>query len=177
MNTNLETIVKRDGKRAPFDKKKILAAIEKSFLSLNISDIATVANLTDQVVNLVVARYPQEVELTVENIQDIAEEILMKNGHFKVARNYIVYREKHKVDRQETALTQIREQKLEIVVDESHKAIFDPQIINDRIVNIASDLTKIDVLTIVESVSKQVYEGITKKEIDLLVLGSAKERI
>lgn len=42
------------------------------------------------------------ISLTVEGIQDIVEVTLMKTGHHDVARDYIIYRDKHKIMRDDS---------------------------------------------------------------------------
>ena len=63
-------------------------------------------------------------KITVEEIQDFVEDTLMANGHHKVAKNYILYREQHKVARVEKTITQIKDNKLEIKVNENDSIIF-----------------------------------------------------
>ena len=173
----IKEIIKRNGERVPFEKTRILSAIEKAFLSENISDIPTVAMLTDQVVNEIINRLGPTELTQVEVVQDVVEEVLMKNSHHKVAKNFILYREKQKLKREDDILTKVADHTLQIQVDDTNKGVFNPEIIRDRLDAIAPDLGKIDLDEIINQVTRQIYEGITKKEIDLLVLGAARERI
>ena len=70
-------IIKRNGKKVPFDKKRIFVAIEKAFMSDNQSDVAMIAMLSDQVVQEMHARFEGQEVLQVESIQDIVEEKLI----------------------------------------------------------------------------------------------------
>ena len=76
------------------------------------TDLVLVANLADQVVNEVSERNANLDQLHVETVQDIVEETLMKNGHYKVAKAYIIYRETHKKVRQEKTIEEIKGGKL-----------------------------------------------------------------
>ncbi|MDA1353294.1 MAG: ribonucleoside-diphosphate reductase subunit alpha [bacterium] len=173
----IREIIKRNGQRVPFEKTRILKAVEKAFLSENISDIPTVATLTDQVVNEITNRLGTTELTQVEVVQDVVEEVLMKNGHHRVAKNFILYREKQKMKREIEILTQVADHTLEIQLDESHKDLFDPEIIRQRLDVIAPDLKEVDCDEIINQVTRQIYQGISKKDIDLLVLGAARERI
>ena len=96
MNQVIDKIIKRNGNVVSFDRQHIFSAIEKAFYSENITDLVLVANLADQVVNEVSLRSDLSQPLHVEVVQDIVEETLMKNGHYKVAKSCIIYRETHK---------------------------------------------------------------------------------
>lgn len=87
-------IKKRDGKIVPFDKAKITDAIFKAAQSLGGKDRKEAERLTEIVVEFVKKRFREEIP-SVENIQDIVEEVLIKEGHAKTAKAYILYREQH----------------------------------------------------------------------------------
>jgi len=175
--SEIEFIIKRNGEKVQFDKKLILRAIENAFKSDNSNDLAAVATLTDEVVNDIISRFGTNPIAHVEVVQDIVEEVLMKNGHHRIAKNYILYREEHKIQRQEDVLSKIKDQQLTIQGEDQEAAVFNPQIIAEILEKTSADLGKISVQELVANVSKQIYDNITKKEIDLLVLAGAKERI
>ena len=49
--------------------------------------------MTNEIIERAESRYPVDLP-SVENIQDIVEEVLIKHGHDQVAKAYILYREK-----------------------------------------------------------------------------------
>jgi len=171
-----ESIVKRNGEKHPFDAERIFRAIEKAFISDNVSDTEAVKNLTDEVITIAQDRL-QTKQVTVENIQDIVEESLMKSGYHRIARNYILYREAHKKQRQQQVLSKIEEKKLRVRISETDHVIFNPNVIEDRLRSLAYDLSHVSVVEMVDAITKQVYDKIPQREIDLLVLGSARDRI
>ncbi|NQY75208.1 MAG: ribonucleoside-diphosphate reductase subunit alpha [Candidatus Margulisbacteria bacterium] len=175
--SHINTLIKRNGEEVPYDKLLILRAVEKAFLSDNVIDPATVAVLTDEVHNTLISRTGPNVILHVEAVQDIVEEILMKNGYHKIAKNYILYRQEHKIARQKKVLSQIKKHTLEVSLSEKESAIFDAKVIQHRLDLIGSDLKHINTKEIIQTVTRQIYDKISKKEIDLLVLGAARERI
>ncbi|WP_022777451.1 anaerobic ribonucleoside-triphosphate reductase [Butyrivibrio sp. AE3009] len=88
-------IIKRSGKEVAFDGGKIIAAIEKANDEVTDEKKLTAGQISD--VERAVEK--QCASLTraasVEEIQDMVEDGLMKSGKFEVARKYITYRYKH----------------------------------------------------------------------------------
>jgi len=102
---SLFTVVKRNGQIAPFRIARIQRAIEaalrdtkgiekESTLPEDIAEI--VQSITTLVVEKLIELAEKGVSLSVEGIQDIVEVTLMDQGYHDVARDYIIYRDKHK---------------------------------------------------------------------------------
>ena len=87
----IESIIKRDGRNAVFDIEKITEAIFKAAQALGGSDRATAAELAAQVVGYL-EEEKKAVNPTVEEIQDAVERILIRNGHTRTAKEFILYR-------------------------------------------------------------------------------------
>ncbi len=91
---DISKIKKRDGRIVPFEKEKITAAIWKAAQAVGGKEYQIALDLTDKVVEI--AQYVDEDEVaTVEGIQDLVERVLVKNGHYKTAKAYILYRKQH----------------------------------------------------------------------------------
>jgi len=86
-------IRKRDGRIVKFEEKKITDAIHKAILAVKRKDGKSAQKLSDQVVAIIEERFKGKIP-TVENVQDIVEEALIKNGYSDVAKAYILYRQK-----------------------------------------------------------------------------------
>ncbi|MBU3965511.1 ribonucleoside triphosphate reductase [Patescibacteria group bacterium] len=101
-------VKKRDGRIVDFDETKINNAIIKAlFASGEILEAEVKKKSLEfsaQVVVILENRFDGHTMPTVEQIQDIAEEVLMKNGLFKTARAYIIYREQHRFLRESEKL-------------------------------------------------------------------------
>ncbi len=85
-------VVKRDGKIASFDLKKISDAITQAFDACNKQYNA---NIIDFLALKVTAEFEPKIEdetISVENIQDSVESVLIKAGYDDVAKAYIIYR-------------------------------------------------------------------------------------
>ncbi|NLO35167.1 MAG: ribonucleoside triphosphate reductase [Clostridiaceae bacterium] len=96
-------IRKRDGRIVPFHREKITWAIFKAANAVGGDDWSIAERLTDQVIGLADARFPDD-GADVESIQDIVEKVLIENGHAKTAKAYILYREKRRSAREANAL-------------------------------------------------------------------------
>lgn len=88
-------IRKRDGRIVNFDRNKITRAIEKSILAVKAKDRAVAERLSRQVMKIVKEKFVVKIP-GVEDIQDIVENVLIRNGLTKVAKAYILYRQKRK---------------------------------------------------------------------------------
>jgi len=82
-------IIKRDRSVVPFKKEKIVLAIFKAATAVGGKDFSTSEKLADEVINIAEERFPNGVA-EVEVIQDIVEQVLIKNGHAKTAKAYIL---------------------------------------------------------------------------------------
>ncbi len=105
------TIVKRNGMIVPFNRERILNALEAAFRdtkkilkpkTLSEELIQTIEQLTHEVVEKAIEMGISGISLTVEGIQDLVEITLMKNGFHDVARDYIIYRDHHKNMREDS---------------------------------------------------------------------------
>ncbi len=177
MNTII-MITKRNGEVVSFDANRIYTAISKAFLSENVSNDVAVSEITNLVLDrLAHLSESYKANLTVETVQEFVEEALMEGGFSRIARNYIVYRERHKQIRQERVISQIEDNALQVKVSETETVIFDAKAIEDSLKLLSSDLTQVSITEMVDAILPQMYDNISKKDIELLILSAAKERI
>ncbi len=87
-------IIKRDGHIEDFEQGKITAAILRAGTVTGDFEEITAQRLSDQVVKLVGQTYSNRFP-TVEDIQDIVEQILLHSPFKKTAKSYILYRHQH----------------------------------------------------------------------------------
>ncbi len=87
------TITKRDGSKDLFSLDKIMNAIVKAFESVQEpADLAIVSKILNHL--------DMHDNITVEDIQNQVEEALMREGYYKVAKSFILYRQLHSEDRE-----------------------------------------------------------------------------
>lgn len=84
-------VIKRDGSLEDFDINKIINAVTKAFKSQG----CEINYLTLKEINYIFSN-EKNFPINVEVIQDTVERILMDLAPYKVAKSYIIYREKHK---------------------------------------------------------------------------------
>ena len=82
-------VIRRNNQVVPWNENKVEIAIRKAFLSLE-KDSSPAIDIA-QAVSLRV-RDSRRTFIHIEDVQDIAQEELMKAGHFKMAEAYILYR-------------------------------------------------------------------------------------
>ena len=85
----IKTIYKRDGREVPFEVEKIANAIFKAAQALGGHDYDTAMKLAQQVVEEV-EQECGDAPPTVEQVQDVVERVLIKNGHARTAKEYIL---------------------------------------------------------------------------------------
>ena len=88
------SIIKRDGRVVEFNPSKITDAIVKAGKATGEFDYETAKRLTIRVLDLAY-RLIGDRNPTVEEIQDIVEEVLLNSTFKKTAKAYILYREQH----------------------------------------------------------------------------------
>ena len=90
----IKTIIKRDGQLVMYDRPRIANAIFKAAAASSGGfGFNEAERLSILVENRTAESYAGQIA-TVEDLQDIVESVLMENGHIKVARAYIIYRQK-----------------------------------------------------------------------------------
>ncbi|MCM8760312.1 MAG: ATP cone domain-containing protein [Candidatus Omnitrophica bacterium] len=93
MGTPIEYVKKRDGRIVPFNKQKIADAIFKAARSVGGQDRYLAEDLAEAVKIYLEKEYKGNIP-SVEEIQDIVERVLIKTGHAKTAKAYILYRQR-----------------------------------------------------------------------------------
>ena len=103
----MKNVIKRDGRIVPFDEKKIINAIEKSFLSLRNKGKSEVFDR--ELATLIAKKIKNKPceKMHIEDIQDIIEFSLMASKKKDVAKEYITYREKKKYSKRKKKLIMI----------------------------------------------------------------------
>jgi len=93
-------IRKRNGAIIDFDVNKIEMAIKKAIEAVGGTDFKEVSTLAKKVGKELEKKVGKEIP-DVESIQDIVEQVLVKEGHDKVAKAYILYRKQREQSRAE----------------------------------------------------------------------------
>lgn len=86
-------IKKRDGRVVPFDISRIANAIYKASVAAGMANRKTADKLAREVVKRLVKKLSAKAVPTVEQIQDVVENVLIDSGYSKIAKTYILYRQ------------------------------------------------------------------------------------
>ena len=90
----IQTVVKRDGRIVGFNEQKISAAIRKAMLTTDEGeDESLITSIADRI------SMKGKEQMTVEEIQDMVENELMKSARKEVAKAYIKYRNARNIAR------------------------------------------------------------------------------
>lgn len=92
----MKTVIKRDGTAVPFDKQKVITAIQKAMAETETGVDLRVAQAVTKQVSAAIANNGA---VTVEEIQDMVEDRLMASHRRDAARAYIRYRYLHTLSR------------------------------------------------------------------------------
>ena len=100
--TDLSKIIKRDGSKVKFEEAKITRVILKAFKATEEVEEEKqkkeAQRLTKVVVNILSKGINGDLP-TVEQVQDVVEQVLMAASYFETAKAFIIYREKHQTVR------------------------------------------------------------------------------
>ena len=89
-------IRKRDGRIVNFDQEKIMNAIYKAAIATGCKNKNLAKKLSNEAVKILNKRFNGKKIPTIEEVQDIVEEVIMASSYGKIAKAYIIYREKRK---------------------------------------------------------------------------------
>ncbi|MEM2182886.1 MAG: vitamin B12-dependent ribonucleotide reductase [Candidatus Bathyarchaeia archaeon] len=169
-------IRKRDGRIVEFDPTKITNAIHKAIVAVKGEDGELAARLSAQVVAIVEEEFKGRIP-SVEDVQNIVERVLIKNGYDAVAKAYILYRQKRAELREQKRLLGVTDdlklslnaisvlERRYLLKDESGRVIETPSQMFRRV---AKAIAKVDALydksANVEAVEEEFYRVMANLE-------------
>ena len=106
----IKKIRKRDGRNVDFNPDKIAEAIWKATKAAGITDQALALKLTQQIVRHLEQQLATNQIPTVEQVQDCVEKTLIKNDQARIAKSYILYRQKRAKIRRTKALLGVKDE-------------------------------------------------------------------
>lgn len=91
--SGIDFVIKRNGAKVPFTPNRITNAIYRAAVAVGGRDKSVAEGLTHQVMEHLEKNFPSRHIPSVEEIQDAVEKVLIENGHARVAKAYILYRD------------------------------------------------------------------------------------
>ncbi len=183
-------VARRNGKLTIFDKEKIVVAMTKAFLAVEGGQAAassrvheTVESLTNRVVDNLKRRQPNGGTFIIEDIQDQVELALMRNGDQKVARAYVLYREKQAEKRAEEQSGDTSEALLEEVCgihvkhENGQQELLDTQRLRLVINDACSGLVNTDPERVYTDTLHNLFDGVSECDVCPMLVMSARALI
>ncbi len=99
MQNKITHVIKRSGAIVPFNKERVANAIYRAVVATGGRDKEKAGELTEQVVKILNDKFYEKTISHIEDVQDIVEKVLIENGHAKVAKEFILYREEAAIRR------------------------------------------------------------------------------
>lgn len=179
-------VIKRNGKLVAYDESKIKVAITKTFLAVEGGSAAasnriheTVSRLANKISKTFKRRLPTGGTLHIEDIQDQVELALMRNGEHKVARSYVLYREKHRSMREEELKKKAKRQGDVIYVtlpDGSHEQL-DKARIECIVREACADLENVDPQAIIKDALRNLFNLASISDVHKALVMSARSAV
>ncbi|MBM3281310.1 MAG: ribonucleoside-diphosphate reductase subunit alpha [Candidatus Harrisonbacteria bacterium] len=182
VKNSIEKIKKRSGRLVPFDRIRIERAMEKAFISTEVDyEISLLISLADEIIETLEACFIDRIP-SVEDVQDEVERKLLKKGFLMVAKHYIIYRREHeklREKKQKEILKKIERSDLTVKKRSGEFVNFDITQIEELVSNCASGFPDgiIDVAGILEDAKKNIFDGISTREINQAILLGVKNRL
>jgi len=95
-----DKVIKRSGAIVPFKKERIANVIYRAAVSVGGRDKKTADGLADEVVKVLHDLVPDGETPHIEQVQDAVEKVLIEQGHAKVAKEFILYRDERRRKRE-----------------------------------------------------------------------------
>jgi ribonucleoside-diphosphate reductase alpha chain len=161
-------VIRRNGKVTNYDDSKIAVAITKAFLAVEGSSAAasnrihdTVAELAKQISNVFIRRMPLGGTIHIEDIQDQVELALMREGHHKVARAYVLYREERRRQREEEATKVLGTSgPLHITLENGRRVPLDMESLTKTIEEACQGLPEVNSQLILTETVRNLFDGV-----------------
>jgi len=181
-------VIRRNGKVTTFDASKISIAVTKAFLAVEGGHAAassrireSVADITSQVVSALTRRQPSGGTIHIEDIQDQVELAMMRRGHHKVARSYVLYREEHArkraMENQHQVAGQTQQQSLSMTLDDGSQVPLDIPRLKTIIEEACYQLDHVDGDLILRETERNLFDGVPEKDVSLTLIMSARTQI
>ncbi len=117
-------LIRRNGNVVPWSETKIEIAVRKAFLTIheNPEPAVEIAKAVTESV-----RRGDQCFVHIEDVQDLVQEELMRQGHFKAAQHYILYRaerSRQRTEQEETATEELSQDSMIVVTMETGESNF-----------------------------------------------------
>ena len=183
-------VIRRNGKVTSYDRDKIKIAVTKAFLAVEGGEAAasgrireTVEGITNQVEGALTRNIPDGGTFHIENVQDQVELALMREGHHKVARDYVLYRERRSQERaakqaDSTASVGTEEiSGLQVTGLDGVTKPLDSTRMQAVVTDACKNLDSVEATPIITETLRNLYDGVPEVEVSTALAMSARTMI
>nr|WP_246843515.1 ribonucleoside-diphosphate reductase subunit alpha [Allokutzneria sp. NRRL B-24872] len=178
-------VIRRDGTSSPFDSTKISVAVTKAFLEVEGREAGTstrirelIGELTLHVETALLRHSGPENPLHIEQIQDQVELALMRGGHHKVARAYVLYREEHaKARKQQPVVSKPVAPAFSVRHPDGRVEPLDTERLTLVITEACADLEAVSADAVLTETLRNLYDGITVSELTVAPVMAARTMV
>jgi uridine kinase len=93
MENKITHVIKRSGAKVPFNQDRIANVIYRAVVAVGGRDKETSRELSNKVVEVLNKKFSGDKIPNIEDVQDAVEKVLIENGHAKVTKEFILYRD------------------------------------------------------------------------------------
>jgi len=184
-NTVDYLVMRRNGKVTPFDHSKIMVAIAKAFLAVEGGTAAAstrvhenVELLTTQVVDALMRRVMENSTIHIEDIQDQVELALMREGHHKVARAYVLYRAARASEREAQQKQSPSDAKtIHLERQNGSRQPLNQKHLQALVEESTQGLDNVDKEVLMDAIQRNIFDGMKEKDYRLALVMSARGMI
>ena len=173
--------IKRNGKVVNYDDTKIKVAITKAFIADEGGTAPTsdriykqIEELTRQITQVFKRRLPSGGAIHIEDVQDQVELALMRGGHYKVARAYVLYREEHRKARQRQVEQPANEKELLITMPNGELAPLDMERVTTIVAESCRDLEHVSAEPVIKDALRNLYNQAKFEDVHKALIMSAR---
>ena len=178
-------VIRRNGSITDFDSGKIALAMSKAFLAVEGAAAAdsrrirdTVDALTAQAVQALCRRQPDGGTVHIEDIQDQVELALMRAGHHKVARAYVLYRtERARLRAAAQPPVGPAAPPLRMSLADGTLVPLDRGQLVQRVAATCAGIADVDAEAVVADALRNLYDGVGEDDVDHALVMSARTLI
>ncbi|AHH96651.1 ribonucleoside-diphosphate reductase subunit alpha [Kutzneria albida] len=177
-------VIRRNGDVSAFDPAKISTALAKAWLAVEGAEAGAssrvrevVAELTGQVELALMRHAGPERPLHIEQIQDQVELALMRDGHHKVARAYVLYREEHAKAREVEPQAAPSRPAISVRRPDGTVEPLDAGRLELVITEACAGLEAVSAAAVLTETRRNLYDGITAEELTLAPVMAARTMV
>ncbi|MGJ8652483.1 MAG: ribonucleoside-diphosphate reductase subunit alpha [Opitutaceae bacterium] len=172
-------LIRRNGQVVPWSESKIEIAVRKSFLSLHLDSepaVEIARAVTDRL------NVGGQAFINIEDVQDAVQEEMMRQGHFKVAESYILYRARRSHVREEEGVapeSDTQQESMIVVTEENGENTFWDAVDLKRRIDYA--MIGLDLNLTADEIEKELrrslYPEMKRKDLQKTIILNAKSMI